>query len=94
MLSLLSAILFLCNRVEVVKLQVISSCSEQNIFILVNKMFQNISIRLSRLIDRLFTNLLNINITEKGTEGVKSSDDEEFRILPDQKLQKTEVLHF
>ena len=66
---------------KVVKLQVISSCSEQNIFILVDKMFQNISIGLSRLIDRLFTNLLNINISETRTKGIKSSDDEEFRIF-------------
>ena len=62
---------------KVVKLQVISSCSEQNIFIMVDKMFQHISVLLSRLIDRLFTNLLNINITE----GIKFSDDEEFRIF-------------
>ena len=47
---------------KVVKLQVISSCSEQNIFILVDKMFRYISIGLSRLIDRFFTNLLNIKI--------------------------------
>ena len=66
---------------KVVKLQVISSCSEQNIFILVDKLFQHISVGLSILIDRLFTNLLNINFTETHTEGIKSSDDEEFRIL-------------
>ena len=47
-LSLLSALLILCNRVEkVVKLQVISSCSEQNIFILVDK---NVSTYLSRFV--------------------------------------------
>ena len=66
---------------KVVKLQVISSCSEQNIFILVDKMFHHISVQLSRLIDRLFTYLLNINITETCTEGMKSSDDEEFRLF-------------
>ena len=64
-----------------VKLQVIWSCSEQNIFILVDKMFQHISVGLSRLIDRLFTNLLNINIPETRTEGTKSSDGAEFRIF-------------
>ena len=66
---------------KVVKLQIIWSCSEQNIFILVDKMFQHISAGLSNLIDRLFTNLLNINITETRTEGIKSSDGEEFRIF-------------
>ena len=83
---------------KVVKLQVTSSCSEQNIFILVDKMFQHISVfqhifilvdkmfqhisvGLSRLIDRLFTNLLNINITETRTKGIKASDDEGFRIF-------------
>ena len=66
---------------KVVKLQVIWSCSEQNIFILIDRMFQHISVGLSRLIDRLFTNLLNINITETLTEGIKSSDGEEFRIF-------------
>ena len=66
---------------KVVKLQVIWSCSEQNIFILVDKMFQYISAGVSRLIGRLFTNLLNINITETSTEGIKSSDGEEFRIF-------------
>ena len=44
-------------------------------------MFQHISVGLSRLIGRLFTNLLNINITETHTEGIKSSDGEEFRIF-------------
>ena len=44
MLSLLSAkFLFWAIVLKVVKLQVISSCSEQNIFILVDKMFQHIS---------------------------------------------------
>ena len=76
MLSLLSAILVLCNRVKVVKLHVISSCSEQNIFILVDKIFQHISVGLSRLVDRSFTYLLNIIITKTRTEGIKSSDDE------------------
>ena len=38
-LSLLSAILVLCNCVKSSKLQVISSCSEQNIFSLVDKCF-------------------------------------------------------
>ena len=52
LLSLLSAILVLCNVLKAVKLQVISNCSEQNIIILVDKMFQHISVRLSRLIDR------------------------------------------
>ena len=66
---------------KLVKLQVIWSCSEQNIFILVGKMFQHISVGLSRQIDRLFTNLLNINITETRTEGIKSSDGEEFGIF-------------
>ena len=56
---------------KVVKLQVIWSCSEQIIFSLVDKMFQHISVGLSRLIDKLFTNLLNINITETRTEGIK-----------------------
>ena len=40
---------------KVVKCQVISSCSEQNIFILVDKMFQPISVLLSRLIIHIFT---------------------------------------
>ena len=68
---------------KVVKLEVISSCSEQNIFILVDKMFQHISVHvgLSRVIDRLFTNLMNTNITETRTKGIESSDDEEFRIF-------------
>ena len=66
---------------KVVKSQVIWSCSEQNIFISVDKIFQHISVGLSRLIDRLFSNLLNINITETRTEGIKSSDGEEFRIF-------------
>ena len=44
-------------------------------------MFQHISVGLSRLINRLFTNLLNINFTETRTEGIKSSDDEEFRMF-------------
>ena len=44
-------------------------------------MFQHISVGLSRLIDRLFTNLLNINITETRTEVIKSSDGAEFRIF-------------
>ena len=52
MLSLLSAILVLCNRVESSKITSFSSCSEQNILILVDKMFQHISLRLSRPIDR------------------------------------------
>ena len=65
---------------KVVKLQVIVSCSEQNIFILVDKMFQNISVLLSRLIDRIFTYLLNINITKTCTEGMKPSD-KEFRMF-------------
>ena len=82
MLSLLSAILVLCNRVESSK---ITSYFELFrtifFFILVDEMFQHISVDLSRLIDRLFTNLLNINITETRTEGIKSSDDEEFRIF-------------
>ena len=66
---------------KVVKLQVIWSCSKQKIFILVDKVFQHSSVVLSRLIDRLFTNLLNINITETRTEGIKSSDGEEFKIF-------------
>ena len=37
-------------------------------------MFQHVSVGLPRLIDRLFTNLLNINIIETRTEGIKSSD--------------------
>ena len=73
--------LFWAIVLKVVKSQVIWSYSEQNIFILVDKMFQHISVGLSRLIDRLFTNLLNINITETRTEGIKSSDGEEFRIF-------------
>ena len=73
--------LFGAIMLKVVKLQVIWSCFEQNIFILVDKMFQRFSVGLSRLIDRLFTNLLNINITETRTEGIKSSDCEEFRIF-------------
>ena len=71
--------LFWAIVLKVEKIQVISSCSEQNIFMLVDKMFQHISVRLSRRINRLYTNLLNINITETCTEGIKSSDDEEFR---------------
>ena len=57
----------MCKRVKrKVKLQVISSCSEEDIFNLVDNMFQLISLFfLSRLIDRLFTYLLNI----KGTNG-------------------------
>ena len=79
----LYCLLFLfCGIVlKVVKLQVISSCSEQNIFILVDKMFQHIFELFSRLIDIMLTYLLNINITKTCTEGMKSSDDEEFRIL-------------
>ena len=45
---------------------VISSCSEQNIFILVDKMFQHFSVLFSRLIDSFFTYLQNINIMEPG----------------------------
>ena len=37
--------------------------------------------RIVGLIDRLYTYLLNINITETYTERIKSSDDEEFRIF-------------
>ena len=44
MRSLLCAILVLGNLLKVVKLQAILSCSEQNIFILVDKMFQHISV--------------------------------------------------
>ena len=70
---------------KVVKSEVISSCSERNIFILVDKIFQHISVGLSRLIVKLFTNLLNINFTETRTKGIliplKSSDHEEFRIF-------------
>ena len=44
-------------------------------------MFQHISVHLSRLIDRLFTNLLNINIAETSAEEIKSSDDDEFRMF-------------
>ena len=44
-------------------------------------MFQHISAGLSKLIDRLFTNLLNINIIETRTGGIKSSDGEKFRIF-------------
>ena len=73
--------LFRAIVLKVVKSQVIPSSSEQNIFILVDKIFQHISVGLSRLIDRLFTNLLNINFTETRTNGIKSSDDEEFRIF-------------
>ena len=40
------------------------SCSEQNIFTLVDKMFQHFSVLFSRLIDSCFTYLLNINIME------------------------------
>ena len=73
--------LFWAIVLKVVKLQVIWSCSEQNIFVLVDKMLQHTSVGLSRLIDRLFINLLNINITETRTDGIKSSDGEEFRIF-------------
>ena len=73
--------LFWAIVLKVVKLQVIWGCSEQNIFILVDKMLQHTSVGLSRLIDRLFINLLNINITETRTDGIKSSDGEEFRIF-------------
>ena len=72
--------LFCAIVLKVVKLEVISSCSEQNIFSLVDKMFQLISLLLSRLTDQLFTYLLNINIGKTCTEGIKYSDDEEFRI--------------
>ena len=69
--SLQCAFLVLGNRVESSKItRVIWSCSEQDIFILVDKMFQHILVGMSRLIDRLFTNLLNINITETRTEGI------------------------
>ena len=44
-------------------------------------MLQHISVDLSRLIGKLFTNLLNINFIETRTKGIKSSDDEEFRIF-------------
>ena len=73
--------LFYAIVLKVVKLQVILSCSEQNIFILVDKMVQHITVGLSSLIDRLFTNLMNINITLTCTKGIKSSDDKEFRIF-------------
>ena len=56
--------LFWAIVLKVLTLQVISSCAEQNIFISVDKMFQHICVRLSRLINRLFKNLLNINKTE------------------------------
>ena len=72
MLSLHCAFLVLGNRVESSKITSYLERSEQNIFILVDKIFQYISVGLSRLIDRLFTNLLNINITETRTEGIKS----------------------
>ena len=60
MLSLLSVIFVLCNRVQSSKI----TSSEQNIFSLVDKMFQHVSVLFSRLIDRFFTYLLNINIME------------------------------
>ena len=63
------------------KIQVISSYSEHDIFSLVDTMFHIISVFLQKLIDRSFTCLLNINIRGKCTEGIKSSDDEEFRIF-------------
>ena len=56
--------LFCATMLKLVRLQIILSCSQQNIFILVDKVFQHISVGLSRLVDRLFTNLLNINLTE------------------------------
>ena len=43
--------LFSAIVVKVVKLRVILSCSEQNIFVLGDKMFQLISVLLSSLID-------------------------------------------
>ena len=47
-------------------------------------MFQHILAGLSRLIVRLFTNLLNINITEIRTEGMKSSDGEDIQNIQTQ----------
>ena len=44
-------------------------------------MFQHFSVLFSRLIDSFFTYLLNINIMETWTEGIKSSYYEEFRIF-------------
>ena len=81
MLSVCPQFLFCTKVLKVVKLQVVSSCSERNILILVNQMFQHISVLLSRLIDKLFTYSLNINIRETCIKGIKSSDDKEFRIF-------------
>ena len=63
--------LFCAIMSKEVKWQVISSNSEQTIFILIDEMFHYISLHLSRLIDTLFTNFLITNI--KGTN-VFSSD--------------------
>ena len=47
--------LFCVIVLKVVKLQVIRTVLNKNILILVHKMFQHISLRLSRPINRLFT---------------------------------------
>ena len=74
MLSLLMSAIFVlwnCVKITVSKLRIILKCSEQNIFILVVKTFQHISVLLSILIDRVFKYLLNINMTETCTEKIK-----------------------
>ena len=56
--------LFLFSSIvlKVLKLKVISSSSEQNIFTLVDKMFSYISVRLLRLIDLpIFTDFFLLN---------------------------------
>ena len=55
--------------------QVISSCSEGNNLILFDKMFQHISVRLSRLIDRLFTLTLQKHVpTELSLQMMENSE--------------------
>ena len=64
MLSLMSAILVLCNLVEISKIANYFELLSTKYIYFGDKVFQHISVGLSRLIDRLFTNLLNINLTE------------------------------
>ena len=80
MLSLCLLFLFCGIVIKVVKLQVISSYSEQNIFILVYNMFQHISVHSSRLM-RGYSHIYWILTLQKNREGIKSSNDEELRIF-------------
>ena len=79
-LSLQCAFLVLGNLVESSKITKKFLAVLNKIFSFwLTKCFNIFQEGLSRLIDRLFTNLLNINITKTRTEEIKSSDGEEFR---------------